>query len=281
LSVRHLAIDIWTFPPFQPNHTASLASKFKHLFSRPLRLAEVSVESSLARLGNSVIPLMQNVVGLHFEVQESPTPGLLELFKKVWLVLGPRLHQLSLRMGVDSLKMLADSKPSLPCLKTLEVDLVYRVATLHEPSNQDRENEMASIRSIAAFINSSSGHVETLKLRSLSSPPDLTQFTLLVSLLQTFPVLHSLSIRTGFSQELEQDLESVKGLNNLLIRASSTLKNANICILHPRYWPDRPQALAWLENITSNPLCFSQISSLSIDPANSKIVQHCISNSYK
>jgi hypothetical protein len=215
---------------------------------------------------------MQNVVSLHFNVKKSPTRGLLELFKKAWLVFGARLERLSLYMGMESWKVLADSKPSLPLLKTLRVHLGHST-DFSEPDEEDSESITAFCRSIAAFINSMSSQIEILKLRLWPFPP---HSALVFSHLRPFPALHSLELHIDFTRDLQQD---PSGLSNLLLKASRTLRNADIHIFHSRH--ARALALTWLEDITSNPLCFSQISSLSLYPINSKIAQQCISNSYK
>jgi hypothetical protein len=279
LRVKQLVINLWAFSPFQP------APKNGHsiLVKKP---QPISVGSSLERL-RSIVPLMQNVGTLYLRVHDFPTPtDLVPLFKTLWDVYGSRLLRLWLQMHLVAWEAFLDSKPSLRCLTRLEASLVV---------SKSEANDLASSRqiifSVASFVNSLASHIQALKLQmQIDSefriryclPRELcssfsSSFTTLASHRRPFAVLQSLSLCIPFTPELQ---EHPSGLSNFLLKVSHTIRNASIRIILPTVLHTE-QALLWLEDLTSNPLCFSQVTNLTIEPTNRKIIQQCISNSCK
>ncbi|KAH6913355.1 hypothetical protein BKA70DRAFT_1262588 [Coprinopsis sp. MPI-PUGE-AT-0042] len=284
--IRHLAIQIWNFTPFYvyaPSTAASntqsspsLRGKLKRLlakWSRPSQhqVEVVSVESSLQKLKN-ILPLMQRVDNLHLSIRYSASTGVGALLSTAWSVFGSNLHRLSLRIDAQSWEAFSESQPFLPSLKTLEIELVH-VSFLGESSR----DLGVYVKGVARFMNSLSSTVQTLKLRSsYGYGLDLAMF---FSHLEPIPLLHSLSLRIPFTINVQEDPSS---LTSFLLRCSRTLKNADIRISVP---PEASRIAygalqVWMADVTSNPLCLSQLRSLEIQPTGLKVVQQCISNNF-
>jgi hypothetical protein len=279
--IRHFILDIENFDPFlsyeqalrKARNPSSLLDKLKALLGVARRLDQaqpvlISVEASLEKLDN-LLSGMQGVVELHISLRHPPTtPALVNSFTAAWLVSGNNIHTLSLCMGIEGWKTFSKSEPSLPSLRTLGVELF--AASAYEQFSPDLTTYF---KTVAAFINLVSGHIKTLNLHSSFEP--FTN-TMLFPHLRPFPVLQSLSLCVPFNPDLK---EAASTLKSFLLQCSSTLEKTYLRIAYPPSAPNRERVLAWLADLTSNPLCFAQIRSLDIRPANLNVLQQCISNS--
>ncbi|KAH6913319.1 hypothetical protein BKA70DRAFT_1558683 [Coprinopsis sp. MPI-PUGE-AT-0042] len=277
--IRHLTIAMWSFNPFHvyPASRAmrktqapfsSLQGRLKRLLAKQPKPEVVNAESSLRKLGN-VLPLMRRVDNLDLTIRNNPVSVVAteEILITAWSVFGSNLHQLSLRIGDGDWEAFVQSNPSLPSLRTLEVELIAEA-----PKNGVFKGRNGYLKGVAAFMNSVSAKIQTLKLQSSYGYP--LAFATLFSHLQPFPLLHSLLLHIPFTGDLE---ESPSGLTNFLLRSLHTLKNADI-----RIWPlfTCAPCQAWLSDITSNPIYLSHLRSLDIQAWNIEVYLQCISNSY-